>query len=296
MFSLALLAVTTTLILLPQCGALSLTVFIGLATTLLAGALFFRHTQRIAHPVFTLALLRQPHFAGVLLLPVATCYCYVVLLIVIPLFLIGARDLSETQSAVILLALTAPMLIFPGVAAWLTRWFNPGKISVAGLLLATLGLIGMAHAIKTDGLIALACSMFVTGMGAALPWGLMDGLAVSAVSVERAGMAAGLFNTVRVAGEGMALAIVMALLALFNRLGLQQSLPILDTVTRDKAAVWLSGSHVLQAHELLPQIPVPMLINNVEQAYFILLYGLAAITLGCAVWVGILLKQPVNQA
>jgi len=296
LFSLALLAFTTTLILLPQYGALSLTVFIGLAMTLLAGALFVRHTQRIAHPVFTLALLRQPHFAGVLLLPVATCYCYVVLLIVIPLFLMGVRDLSETQSAVILLALTAPMLIFPGIAAWLTRWFNPGKISVAGLLLATLGLIGMAHAIKTDGLIALACSMFVTGMGAALPWGLMDGLAVSAVSVERAGMAAGLFNTVRVAGEGIALAIVMALLALFNRLGLQQSLPRLDTVTRDKAAVWLSGSHVLQAHELLPQIPVPLLLSNVEHAYFILLYGLAAITLGCAVWVGILLKQPVKQA
>ncbi|MBD3703527.1 hypothetical protein IE985_21025 [Klebsiella pneumoniae] len=33
-------------------------------------------------------------------------------------------------------------------------------------------------------------------------WGLMDGLAISAVPVAKAGMAAGLFNTVRVAGEG----------------------------------------------------------------------------------------------
>ena len=291
LFSLALLAFTTTLILLPQYGAGSLTVFIGLAMTLLAGSLFVRHTQRTRNPVFTLALLRQPHFAGVLLLPVATCYCYVVLLIVIPLFLMGARELSETQSAVILLSLTAPMLIFPGIAAWLTRWFNAGKISVAGLLLATLGLIGMAHAIRTDGLMALACSMFVTGIGAALPWGLMDGLAVSAVAVERAGMAAGLFNTVRVAGEGLALAIVMALLALLNRLGLQQNIPTLDIAARDKAAAWLSGSHVVQAHELLPQIPAQLLMRNVEQAYFILLYGLAALTFGCALGVVILLRQ-----
>lgn len=295
LFSLALLALTTTLILLPQYGVSSSAAIVGIVVTLLASWRFIRHTQRIAHPVFSLALLRQPHFAGVLLLPVATCYCYVVLLIVIPLYLMGARNLSEIQSAIILLSLTAPMLLFPGVAAGLTRWFDAGKISVAGLLLATLGLVGMAYAITLNELTLLAVSMAITGAGAALPWGLMDGLAVSAVSVDRAGMAAGLFNTVRVAGEGIALAIVMALLALLNRLGLQQRLPGLDDVTRDNAAVWLSGSHIHQAQELLPQISASLLRLNVQHAYQILLYGLAAITFGCAIVVGILLKQPVKQ-
>ncbi|MCS5809196.1 hypothetical protein LNO89_29525 [Klebsiella pneumoniae subsp. pneumoniae] len=45
-------------------------------------------------------------------------------------------------------------------------------------------------------------ALILCGAGAALPWGLMDGLAISAVPVAKAGMAAGLFNTVRVAGEG----------------------------------------------------------------------------------------------
>lgn len=40
----------------------------------------------------------------------------------------------------------------------------------------------------------------------------MDGLSVSVVPKERAGMAAGIFNTVRVAGEGIALAVVAAVL------------------------------------------------------------------------------------
>ena len=44
------------------------------------------------------------------------------------------------------------------------------------------------------------------------PWGLMDGLSVSVVPKERAGMATGIFSTTRVAGEGIALAIVGAVL------------------------------------------------------------------------------------
>lgn len=295
MFSFTLLALTATLILLPQYGVASWVTLIGLALTLLAAVIFIRHTQRTIHPVFSLSLLRQPHFAGVLLLPVATCYCYVVLLIVIPLFLMGARNLSETQSATLLLSLTAPMLIFPGIAAWLTRWFAAGAISVMGLLLATLGLVGMAYTLASADLMLLACAMLLTGAGAALPWGLMDGLAVSAVSVDRAGMAAGLFNTVRVAGEGVALAVVMAVLALLNRIGLQQHLPDVDSATRQAAAVWLSGSHVLQAQEILPHISAALLVLNVQHAYQILLYGLAAITLGCAVLVGLLLKRPANK-
>ncbi|WP_193219525.1 MULTISPECIES: hypothetical protein [unclassified Bosea] len=50
-------------------------------------------------------------------------------------------------------------------------------------------------------------------MGISLPWGLMDGLAVSVVPKERAGMATGIFSTTRVAGEGVALAVVSAVLS-----------------------------------------------------------------------------------
>ena len=41
----------------------------------------------------------------------------------------------------------------------------------------------------------------------------MDGLAISVVPTERAGMAAGIFNTTRVASEGVALAITVAVLS-----------------------------------------------------------------------------------
>ncbi len=272
LFSMALLAFTTALILLPQYG-LSWPVIACAALTLAAGWQFQRHTRRCAAPVFTLALIRQPQFAAVLLLPVATCYCYVVLLIIIPLYLMGAQGLNETASALTLLALTAPMLIFPGIAAGLTRWFSAGKVAILGLLLAAAGLLGIAHAIAEADLTLLSVAMILTGVGAALPWGLMDGLAVSAVAVERAGMAAGLFNTVRVAGEGIALAMVMALLTWLNRWELQQTLPAIDVPTRDAMASWLSGSHVAAAHQLLPQVSIHLLNLSVQNAYQILLLG-----------------------
>lgn len=85
--------------------------------------------RRVNNPVLELALLRHPRFVGVLLLPVATCCCYVVLLIIVPLHFMGGEGMSESQSALYLMALTAPMLIFPSLAALLTRWFSPGQVA-----------------------------------------------------------------------------------------------------------------------------------------------------------------------
>lgn len=54
--------------------------------------------------------------------------------------------------------------------------------------------------------------VLVIGFGAALPWGLMDGLSVSVVPGDRSGMASGIYNTSKVANEGIALAIVTAVI------------------------------------------------------------------------------------
>jgi hypothetical protein len=67
----------------------------------------------------------------------------------------------------------------------------------------------------------------------------MDGLAISAVPVAKAGMAAGLFNTVRVAGEGIALAIVSAVLTASNTLTLQSRVHGYAPEVIDRAAGWL---------------------------------------------------------
>lgn len=73
-------------------------------------------------------------------------------------------------------------------------------------------------------LLPLLLCLTVIGVGTGLPWGLMDGLALSVVPRERAGMAAGIFNTTRVAGEGVALAMALAVLSYLIERHLAQAL------------------------------------------------------------------------
>lgn len=283
LFTLALMLFTASLMVIPARGFLSLTT---LALLIASGGLFVAFVvrcRRVNNPVLELSLLRHPRFVGVLLLPVATCCCYVVLLIIVPLHFMGGEGMSESQSALYLMALTTPMLVFPSVAALLTRWFSPGQVSTAGLMMASAGLLLLA--------------LILCGAGAALPWGLMDGLAISAVPVAKAGMAAGLFNTVRVAGEGIALAIVSAVLTASNTLTLQSRVHGYAPEVIHRAAGWLGAGNMPQAAALLPDFSLRVLRESYDSAYTLLFSGLAVVTLLCAltIWLTLCRKGGAIQ-
>ena len=128
-----------------------------------------------------------------------------------------------------------------------------------------------------DGTVAIV-PMLVTGFGAGLPWGLMDGLSVSVVPKERAGMAAGIFSTTRVAGEGIALAIVNAALAELTQVHLQAvGLPAIDHLT--DAAQRLASGDVGTASRLLPGVGRAVLVRSYAMSFQILSYYLIGITL-----------------
>lgn len=285
LFALALMLFTASLMVIPARGFLSLTtlaLFIASAGLFVAFAV---RCRRVSNPVLELSLLRHPRFVGVLLLPVATCCCYVVLLIVVPLHFMGGEGMSESKSALYLMALTAPMLIFPSVAVLLTRWFSPGRVSTGGLMMASVGLLLLGNAFHSNHLPQLVLALILCGAGAALPWGLMDGLAISAVPVAKAGMAAGLFNTVRVAGEGIALAIVSAVLTASNTLTLQSRVHGYAPEVIHRAAGWLGAGNMPQAAALLPDFSLRVLRESYDSAYTLLFSGLAVVTLLCALMV-----------
>lgn len=190
--------------------------------------------------------------------------------------------MSESQSALYLMALTTPMLVFPSVAALLTRWFSPGQVSTAGLMMASVGLLLLGDAFHSNHLPQLVLALILCGAGAALPWGLMDGLAISAVPVAKAGMAAGLFNTVRVAGEGIALAVVSAVLTASNTLTLQSRVHGYAPEVIHRAAGWLGAGNMPQAAALLPDFSLRVLRESYDSAYTLLFSGLAVVTLLCA--------------
>ncbi len=171
-FSSMLALFTTAIILGPQAGwrsPLILGLFGGAALSLLA---FVTIELRARQPMLELSLLKYPRFVGVQILPIGTCYCYIVLIVLLPFRLIGVEGIAPMHSGLIMLALSAPMLVVPLLAAWLTRWVSAGVLSAAGFLMAAAGLYLLAHAAIGD-YQQLVLAMLVIGIGTGFPWGLM---------------------------------------------------------------------------------------------------------------------------
>lgn len=205
-FSAMLCCLTFGLTTLPSYATGSVTAPLALGSSVLFLLAFVRAERRASRPMLDLSLFRFPRFIGVQVLPVATCYCYIVLLVLLPQRFIGVDGMSGVQAGGLMLALSAPVLVIPPAAAALTRWISAGMVSAAGLMLAAAGLVLLATALDSACRACTVGALLLIGTGTALPWGLMDGLSVSVVPVSRAGMAAGIFSTVRVAGESIALA------------------------------------------------------------------------------------------
>jgi len=253
-----------------------------LAASALLLAAFVVIEKRVSRPMLQLSLFRYPRFVGVQILPIGTCYCYIVLVIMLPLRFIGAEGLSEMDAGVLMIALSAPMLVVPMLAALFARWVAAGVLSGIGFLIAAAGLYWMSVVDMSTATSAIVLPMVVIGIGAGLPWGLMDGLSVSVVPKERAGMAAGIFSTTRVAGEGIALAIATAVLAALSYRGLVQVVPQADAGTASRiteAAQRLTNGDMTHAIAALPQVPAQVLAHSYSQAFTSLLHVLIAITL-----------------
>ncbi|WP_373888554.1 MFS transporter [Massilia genomosp. 1] len=269
----------------------------GAATLLIA---FVVIETRIARPMLDLSLFRCSRFVGVQVLPIASCYCYVVLLILLPLRFIGIEGFNEIDAGVLMLALSSPMLVVPALAAWLVRRVSAGIVSGVGLLIAAAGLLMFSRVGLGASSYALVMPMLLIGFGTGLPWGLMDGLSISLVPKERAGMAAGIFNTTRVAGEGIALAIVGAILSALSQAALHGVLP--DANEQVSARIMASAARLATgdlgaAAKVLPEISRAALSQGYAQAFQNLLYILIAITILAALAVFCLLgREPAAVA
>ncbi|KAG1090568.1 hypothetical protein G6F40_013108 [Rhizopus arrhizus] len=173
-----------------------------------------------------------------------------------------------------MLALSAPMLVLPMLAARWAERIGSARLCTLGLLVCATGLYLLSRHASHPSPSQWVPLLMLIGAGTALPWGLMDGLSVSVVPVQRAGMAAGIFGTVRVAGEGIALAAVTALLALLIGQRLQGASP----ASLARAGAYLATGAHAQAQALLPAMRGAHLQQASAEALAILLRVLALLT------------------
>ncbi|AYG65481.1 MULTISPECIES: MFS transporter [unclassified Rhizobium] len=273
-FTLALTLFTYGMLRAPETGwsdPFVIALLVGAALLFLAFGIIERIVKR---PMLDLSLFRYPRFVGVQLLAAAPAYAFVVLLILLPVRFVGIEGMSEIAAGRMMVALSAPLLILPIVAGLLTRWFSPAMICGTGLVISAAGLFWLSHFTTGSAPAALIGPLLAIGIGISLPWGLMDGLAVSVVPKERAGMATGIFSTTRVAGEGVALAIVSAVLSAL----IQSKLGISAGEHASAAAQQLVTGNLAAAASNAPAIGHEALVQDYGHAFSTLLWLLTAIT------------------
>jgi MFS family permease len=286
-FTAMLALFTCGMLLVPEWGLRDTAVLGLLAGAAACLAAFIATERRVRRPMLDLSLFRYPRFVGVQLLAAAPAYGFVVLLILLPLRFVGIEGMGEVAAGSLMVALSAPLLVLPVVAGMLVRWLRPATICGAGLLASAAGLLWLAMTPVGAPVLATAAAMALIGLGISLPWGLMDGLAVSVVPTERAGMATGIFSTVRVAGEGVALAVVGAVLSTLVAARISAA----GLATHSSAAQRLAGGDLRGALALLPDADATLLQALYGQAFGQLLVLLAGITAVTAVVVFVFLGR-----
>lgn len=274
-FTAMLALLTTGMLLVPERGWQNVMVLGLFAASTLCLAVFIRAETQVLRPILDLSLFRYPRFIGVQLLAAAPAYGFVVLLILLPVRFIGIEGMSTGAAGGLMIAMSAPLLVLPIAAGLLTRWVRPATVCGVGLLVLAAGLLWLALTPIGASVLAPALPMVLIGVGIGLPWGLMDGLAVSVVPKERAGMATGIFSTVRVAGEGVALAVVGAILAMLIA-GRIKAAGLAGSAS--DAGQRLAGGDLHGALAILPGTSSRLVVALYGEAFGWLLFLLAAVT------------------
>lgn len=212
LFTAALVSLTFGIVRGPQDGWASLRVLSLLGGTVLLLGAFVAVELRRPRPMLELSLFRYPRFIGVQLLPVATGFSFIALIVYVPIWFMVVQGRDAFTAGLAILPLTAPMLVVPLLAGRMAQYVSPGLLSGIGFLISALGAWLLMRLSPDGSLWAMAIPMLLIGTGNGLPWGLMDALSVSVIPKERAGMAAGIFTTMRVAGEAIAIATIGAVL------------------------------------------------------------------------------------
>lgn len=287
-FTIALASLTYGVLQAPQSGWADPLVVTLLAASAICFVAFVFVERRAQRPMLDLTLFAYPRFVGVQFLAAAPAYAFVVLLVLLPIRFIGIEGMNEIRAGQLMICLSGPLLILPMLAGQLARWIAPATICGVGLLVAAAGLVWLSLTPPVDS--ALLAPLMLIGVGIALPWGLMDGLAVSVVPRERAGMAVGIFNTTRVACEGVALAIVMATLSGFTAAQLAAQGMASSTEAAAAAQLLVTGN-LGEAAQHLPQAGAIVLVQAYETAFDRLLIVLAAITVVTALVVFLGLRR-----
>lgn len=302
LFTAALVSLTFGIVRGPQDGWTSLRVLPLFGGAFLLLGAFTAVELRRLRPMLELSLFRYPRFIGVQLLPLATGFSFIALIVYVPIWFMVIQGRDAFTAGLAILPLTAPMLVVPLWAGRMARHVSPGLLSGIGFLISALGAWQLMRLSPEGGLWAMAIPMLLIGIGNGLPWGLMDALSVSVVPKERAGMAVGIFTTMRVAGEAVAIAVIGAALVGLTAANLRAasqaaSLPLPQSATAIASQIGANVGHGFSGGgaAAVDAALIGLARHAYTSAFHSIFAVLALLSILTAVVCILTLRQPANQ-
>ncbi len=168
--------------------------------------------RRSAHPMIEVSLFTQPRFMAVCAMPVLLAFGFVAPLVELPEYLMAIYQLNAEQAGLLLVLLTGPTLVAPVLVSSVAHQVPRRVLLVASMALVAVGAAWLTVVHPGVGVGTWAGPLLVIGTGFGISLAILDGAAVSSVEPERVGMAAGVFNTMRLGGESVAVAVLGSLL------------------------------------------------------------------------------------
>jgi MFS family permease len=212
-FTLSLFCLMLGIVLGPQQGWGNTEVVLFFVTAVVLMALFVVVELRQEQPMFNIALFKQARFMAVSLIPVALSFGFVCLLVLLPAFFTGAIGMPTDGAGATMMLLTLPVLVVPLIVSKLVKRGLSTRGVLSGSLLVAAAGAGWLTVIEPGVSVgALVGPLLLIGIAMGMTAGLVDGVAITSVEPAQAGAAAGMFNTMRLAGETLAIAVMGAVL------------------------------------------------------------------------------------
>ncbi|MGH8919883.1 MAG: MFS transporter, partial [Actinomycetes bacterium] len=168
--------------------------------------------RRAEHPMIDVSLFARPRFLAICAMPVLLAFGFVALLIALPAYFMAVDGASAQSAGLLLVLLTGPTLVVPVLVSSIADRVQQRVLLVVTMVLVAVGAAWLTVIHPGAGLSEIAGPLLCIGAGFGVSLAILDGAAVSAVEPARAGMAAGVFNTMRLGGESVSIAVLGSLL------------------------------------------------------------------------------------
>lgn len=274
----------------PQLGWTSPLVMIAGAVCVVFGVLFILVERKSSHPMFDFTLLRNPRFFTLCLIPVTLAFSFVALLVYLPIYFTAAYGFNSGVVGWIMVVMTVPVVLVPLVAGQLLgRGATARWLLAISMLLVGVGAGALLVIDPKTSVVSIAPGLLLIGAGMGLSAGILDGAAVGSVSPERAGTAAGMFNTSRLAGETIGVAVIGTLLVRLVQNELRGS-AALQGRSANQAANQVLGGNIAELAEG-DNVLTAALSQAFTSALHIVLGGMLVIAIITAAIVLILMRE-----